>query len=54
MGGWVGPGDGLERSGEEENRLSIGIRTADRPGCSVVALAIIQPRLRVYSIVYYK
>jgi hypothetical protein len=51
MGGWVGPGDGLERSREEENLLSIGIWTADRPGYSVVALPTILPQLRVYRIV---
>jgi len=48
----VGPGAGLGRSGEEENLLSIGIRTADLPVFSVVPLPTVLPRLRVYCIMY--
>ena len=43
------PGAGLGRSGVEEILLAIGIRTADHPGCSVVALPAM---LRVYCIMY--
>ena len=48
----MGPGVGLGRSGEEEDLLSIGIRTADRPGCSVVPLPTILPRLHACCVVY--
>lgn len=37
---------------EKRKILSIGIRTADHPGCSVVPLPTILPRLHVYCVMY--
>jgi hypothetical protein len=49
---WWAPGPVWDVLVKRKNLLSIGIRTADRPGCSVVPLPTSLPRLRVYCIMY--
>jgi len=48
--GWV-PGPAWDVL-EKRKILSIGIRTADRPGCSVVPLPTILPRIHVCCVMY--